>query len=130
LPAIVSASGRLPDGRAVELAWRGVGLAGARQAAPVHFAVTGETSGLRMGQLIAVLAETSERRRGLAVPRASVLRGSNGQNLVWEHVSPERFEPRLVRFEPLDGERVLILAGVEPGARVVTQGAELLNQIR
>lgn len=130
LPAIVSASGRLPDGRAVELAWRGAGLAGARQAAPVHFAVTGETSGLRMGQLIAVLAETSERRRGLAVPRASVLRGSNGQNLVWEHVSPERFEPRLVRFEPLDGERVLILAGVEPGARVVTQGAELLNQIR
>jgi hypothetical protein len=105
-------------------------LAGARQAAPVHFAVVGEASALRMGQLITVLAETGERRQGLAVPRASVLRGANGQSLVWEHVSPERFEPRFVRFEPLDGERVLILAGIEHGARVVTQGAELLNQIR
>jgi len=130
LPAIVSASGRLPDGRSVELAWRGSGLAGARLAAPVHFAVTGETTALRMGQLITVLAETGERRQGLAVPRASLLRGANGQSQVWEHVSPERFEPRLVRSEPLDGERVLLLAGVEPGARVVTQGTELLNQIR
>lgn len=130
LPAILTASGRLPDGRSVDLAWRGSGLSGARQAAPVHFAVIGATSALRIGQLITVLAETGERRQGLAVPRASVLRGSNGQSLVWEHVSPERFEPRTVRFEPLDGERVLILAGVEAGMRVVTQGAELLNQIR
>ena len=38
--------------------------------------------------------------------------------------------PREVRVEPLDGERVLIVSGVEPGKRVVTQGAELLNQIR
>lgn len=130
LPTITAASGRLPDGRSLALAWRGSGLSGAWQAAPVHFAVMGETSALRMGQLITVLAETGERRQGLAVPRASLLRGANGQSLVWEHVSPERFEPRLVRFEPLDGDRALILAGVEPGARVVTQGAELLNQIR
>ena len=40
------------------------------------------------------------------------------------------FKPRLVRIEPLDGERVLIAAGIGPGRRVVTQGAELLDQMR
>ena len=130
LPAIVAASGRLSDGRSVALSWRGSGLAGVRQAAPVHFAVTGETTSLRLGQFVTVHAETGERRRGIAVPRASLLRGANGQDRVWQHVGAERFEPRLVRFEPLDGDRALILAGLDPGARVVTQGAELLNQIR
>jgi membrane fusion protein, heavy metal efflux system len=66
----------------------------------------------------------------VAVPREAVLRGSNGQSLVFEHSNPERFVPREVRVEPLDGAKVLIVAGVEPGRRIVTQGAELLNQIR
>ena len=35
-----------------------------------------------------------------------------------------------VRVEPLDGERVLIAAGLEPGKRIVAQGAELLDQVR
>ena len=32
--------------------------------------------------------------------------------------------------QPLDGARVLVLAGMTPGARIVTQGAELLGQVR
>ena len=35
------------------------------------------------------------------------VRGSNGQDFVYEHVAPERFMPRSVRTEPLDGEGVL-----------------------
>ena len=35
---------------------------------------------------------------------------------------PERFEAKPVRIEPLDGERVLVLAGLEPGERVVGPG--------
>jgi hypothetical protein len=35
-----------------------------------------------------------------------------------------------VRIEPLDGERVLAVAGLEPGQRVVVQGAELLHNVR
>ena len=53
-----------------------------------------------------------------------------GQDLVYEHVSAERFEPRPVRAEPLDGERVFIAAGIAAGKRVVVQGAELLDHIR
>jgi hypothetical protein len=54
----------------------------------------------------------------------------NGQTFVFGHVSAERFAPRAVRVEPLDAERVLLLAGIEPGKRVVTIGAELLDQVR
>ncbi len=125
-----AASARLADGRRLTLAYRGAGLAGAAQATQVQFAVEGDTGGLRIGQMLIVTAEIAEVREGMAIPRASVLRGPNGQSLVWLHVAAERFEPREVRVAPLDAGRVLLLAGVEAGQRVVTQGAELLNQIR
>ena len=64
------------------------------------------------------------------MPRTSVLRSANGQTIVFEHTAAERFEPRIVRVEPLDAERVLVLDGLAAGKRVVVQGAELLNQIR
>ncbi len=125
-----AAQARLPDGRTLSLAYRGSGLADRLQAIPVQFSVEGEARGLRAGQLLTVLAATQAHRKGVAVPRTSVLRGSNGQPIVYEHSNAERFVPREVRVEPLDGARVLIVSGVEPGRRIVTQGAELLNQIR
>lgn len=124
------ATARLGDNRAIDLVYRGAGLADRNQAIPIQFSVVGDTSGLRAGQLLTVLAATTDERRGIAVPRESVLRGTNGQSIVYEHTNPERFVPREVRVEPLDGQRVLIVSGIEPGRRIVTQGAELLNQIR
>jgi multidrug efflux pump subunit AcrA (membrane-fusion protein) len=96
----------------------------------VHFAVTGDTAGLRAGQFLTVLVATDESRQGLAAPRSSVVRGSNGQDFVYEHVAPERFMPRSVRIEPLDGDRVLIVSGFEPGKRIVSQGTDLLDHVR
>lgn len=124
------ATGRPAGGESIPLAFVGSGLSDRAQAVPVHFSVSGETRGLRAGQLLTVTARLAETRGGIAVPRAAVLRGSNGRSLVWEHTNPERFVPREVRVEPLDGERVLIVAGVDAGRRIVTGGAELLNQIR
>ena len=43
---------------------------------------------------------------------------------------PERFEPHTVRYEALDGQRVVVIGGLKPDVRVVTEGATLLNQIR
>ena len=42
----------------------------------------------------------------------------------------ERFMARPVRIEPLDAERVVVAAGLTEGRRVVTQGAELIEQVR
>ena len=50
--------------------------------------------------------------------------------VVWVKTEPERFEPHIVRHEPLDGQRVVVLAGLKPDLRVVTEGATLINQIR
>ncbi|MDK9695389.1 MAG: efflux RND transporter periplasmic adaptor subunit [Siculibacillus sp.] len=124
------ADGRPAGGESFPLAFVGSGLSDRAQAVPVHFSVSGEAKGLRAGQLLTVAATLAETRGGIAVPRAAVLRGANGRSLVWEHTNPERFVPREVRVEPLDGERVLIIAGVDAGRRIVTGGAELLNQIR
>jgi membrane fusion protein, heavy metal efflux system len=64
------------------------------------------------------------------VPRTSIVRTASGQDSVYEHITAERFEQRLVRIEPLDGHRVLISQGLSPGKRVVVQGAELIDHIR
>lgn len=125
-----AAKGRLGDGRTLPLDYRGSGLAGRNQAIPIQFSVEGAARGLRAGQLLTVLASTNDERRGIAVPRTSVLRGPNGQSIVYEHTNAERFLPREVRVEQLDGDQVLIVSGIEAGKRIVTQGAELLNQIR
>lgn len=124
-----AATARLPDGRSLALAYRGAGLADRNQAVPVQFAVSGGSEGVRLGQFVTVLAPTGESAAGLAVPRSGVVR-SEGGAIVYEHVSAERFEPRLVRVEPLDAERVIVAGGLSPGRRVVVQGAELLDQVR
>jgi hypothetical protein len=130
LPDAQSATARTGDGHKLTLAFQGAGLADRSQAIPVHFSIEGQTKGLRVGQLVTVLAPTGEEVKGLAVPRTSILRAANGQTVLFEHTAAERFEPRVLRVEPLDAERVLVLDGLQSGKRVVVQGAELLNQIR
>ncbi len=125
-----SATARLNDGRVLKLDYRGTGFADRNQAIPIHFALDEGARGLRMGQLMTVLAETEESKTGIALPRTAVVRAGNGQMIVYEHANAERFVPREVRVEPLDGDRVLVISGLDPGKRIVTQGVELLNQIR
>ncbi|MEE7455944.1 RND transporter [Methylorubrum populi] len=124
------ATARLPDGRTFDLTYQGSGLADRNQALPVQFAIDGDASGLRVGQFLTVLASTDSQLSGLALPRSAVVRTSNGQDVVYEHTTAERYEARQVRIEPLDGNRVLIAAGIGAGKRVVVQGAELLDQVR
>ena len=125
-----TAIAKTSTGRVLPLGYQGAGFADRNQAVPVHFRIDGSTSGLRAGQFVTVLSATQEQKEGIAVPRASVVRSQNGQDLVFEHSSAERFEPRSVRVEPLDGDRVLVVSGLKPGVRIVTQGAELLDQVR
>ena len=125
-----AATARLPDGRTLSLVYQGAGFADRNQSVPVQFAISDTTTGLRVGQFVTIQAATSAQTPGLAVPRASVVRSSNGQDVVYEHTTAERFVARPVRTVPLDGERVLVAAGLDTGRRVVTQGAELLDQVR
>jgi cobalt-zinc-cadmium efflux system membrane fusion protein len=125
-----NATARLADGRTLALTYRGSGLADRNQAIPVQFAISGDTNGLRVGQFVTVQAATNTELQGLALPRAAVVRTGNGQDVVYEHTSAERYAARQVRVTPLDGNRVLVAVGIGAGKRVVTQGAELLDQVR
>ena len=125
-----TASARSPDGRELDLAFVGAGLADRNQAAALQVAIKGAPTGLRPGQFVTVLAQTGAGVAGLAAPRASVVRRSNGESVVYTHDGAERFRPVVVRTQPLDAERVMIVGGLEPGRRIVTQAAELLNQVR
>lgn len=116
-------------GTAIPLSLIGAGFAEDGQAQPVHFRIDA-LGDLRVGDRVTVFAETADVTMGIAAPREAVIRGPNGEDIVFVHIAPELFEPRAVRTEPLDGGRVIIVAGIAAGDRVVTQGAELLNQLR
>lgn len=125
-----AASVAAPDGQSIPLSLIGKGFAEDGQARPVQFRIDQPTSHLQVGDRVTVYAETADVTTGIGVPRDAVIRGGNGENIVFLHVGPELFEPRPVRTAALDGGRVIVVAGIEAGDRVVTQGAELLNQLR
>ena len=58
-------------GENYDLIYQGTGFADRSQSVPVHFAVTGDTAGLRAGQFLTVLVATDDAKEGVAVPRSS-----------------------------------------------------------
>lgn len=130
IPNVEKASARTHNGKAVDLLFRGSAAALRNQSIAVHFAIDGKLEGVWAGQFVSVFASLPEKRRGILLPRAAVVRTANGQHVVFEHVGAERFEAREVKVEVLDAENVLVTAGLADDKRVVVQGAELLDQVR
>jgi membrane fusion protein, heavy metal efflux system len=117
-------------GESIPLAFAGAGLSLKQQAAPLTFQVAHAESNLRIGQPVSVILQSTVELKGIVLPASSVVRAPSGLSIVWVKSDAERFEPHTVRYEPLDGQRVVVLAGLKPEQRVVTEGATLLNQIR
>jgi len=117
-------------GQTMPLAFRGFSRALQHHASLVHFAVSDPPADLSIGQPVTVMAKSGTPMAGIVVPREAVVRSGNGEAIVWLHVEAERFEPRPVRTQPFDATRVVVAAGVTEGERVVTRGADLVNQIR
>jgi hypothetical protein len=101
-----------------------------RQTIPLYFQIDNPDAGLSVGSLVSVLVETSGERAGVVLPRTAVTRNTSGQDIVWQHAYPESFVPIPVRVESIDGRNVLVTAGVAPNMRVVTEAADLLNEVR
>ena len=76
------------------------------------------------------MVRTRSSLEGVPMPAAALVRSASNESIVWVKAAPERFEPRRIRSQPLDGSRVLVTDGVRPGERVVVEGAPLLNQVR
>ncbi|MGQ3052261.1 MAG: efflux RND transporter periplasmic adaptor subunit [Roseateles sp.] len=101
------------------------------QALPLSFRAQGTAlSSLSLGQPVKVLVQTRTTLKGMAVPAAALMKNPSNQTVVWVKTAPEKFEPRVVAAEPLDGLSVAVTSGLKPDDRVATQGATLINQIR
>ncbi|MBK1657280.1 efflux RND transporter periplasmic adaptor subunit, partial [Paracraurococcus ruber] len=124
------ATAAVRGGAPMRLALQGFGRAVQQGATLVQFRVEDPPPGLALGQPVTVVAELAEPVNGLILPRAAVVRAGNGEQVVWRHVGPESFAAAPVRVEPLDAARVLVVAGLRAGERVVVQGAGLVNQVR
>lgn len=125
------ATASTPEGEVLGLTFIGSGLALQQQSVPLMFRIENPIEGLRVGRPVTVTVRNgSKLRQGMLVPREALVTDSGGAEQVWEMVSPETFMPHTVKSEPLDGRSVLIVAGVGPGARIVTTGARLLSQFQ
>ena len=51
--------------------------------------------------------------RGFPLPSSAVMRNASNQNIVWVKTAPEKFEPRVVTVEPLDGVNVAVTQGLK-----------------
>lgn len=129
-PTIGTAHALDAEDHRIELTFMGRSPALRDHGRPLLFRVEDPHEALVIGTVVKILAQKGAKRRGIIVPESAVVRGSNGLQKVWIKVAPETFEPRDIRVEQLDGERVLITGGLEPGSRVVIQAAEIVNQVR
>ena len=119
------------DEERVPLIFVGAARSLREQALPLAFRAEGPAlSALAVGQPVRVFVQSKDKVKGIAVPVTSLMRNPANQNIVWVKVAPERFDPRPVTVEPLDGVTVAVTSGLEAGERVATQGAALINQVR
>jgi hypothetical protein len=79
---------------------------------------------------VTLVAALKERRKGIVLPAAAVVRSSSNEPIVWIKTGAERFMPQPVQIQPLDAVTVLVTQGLAADNRVLVQGAALVAQIR
>lgn len=133
-PALAADIGRATlavGAQRVPLSFVGAARSLREQALPLTFRAQGPAlQSLAVGQPVRVFVEGRERVAGIAVPVTALMKNPSNQAIVWVKTAPERFEPRTVTTEPLDGVTVAVTSGLKAGDRVATQGASLINQVR
>ena len=127
---VTRASAALRDGTALEAKLVGVGAQLRGGAVPVRLDLAQVVPGLVIGQSVTVFLERSGTLPGIYLPAQALVRLPSGERIVYEKVAAERFVPRTVRVRQVSADRVAVLAGLEPGVRVVVGGASLVAQIR
>ncbi|MFN3593320.1 MAG: efflux RND transporter periplasmic adaptor subunit [Thiobacillaceae bacterium] len=130
---IAAASLVLPGG-SLPLEFIGAGRQLREQALPLLFRLrpgsTAQPPSLVVSQPVKVVARTTAGLQGAALPKAALTRDDSGRSVVWVKLGAERYIPRQVEYQLLDGEQVVVTAGLDDGERVVIAGASLLGQLR
>jgi hypothetical protein len=127
---ITGGTAQTAAGEVLELERMGVGYELREHALPLQFRIQPPIPFLSVEQPVKVFARTIHILKGMQIPAESLLRGESGESLVWLHVAPEHFKATPVQAQDFDAASVVVTQGLNPGDRVVTQGASLLAQIR
>jgi RND family efflux transporter MFP subunit len=98
----------------------------ATRTVPVIFEFANPGRALPLGMTAKVQLFAGGSREGILVP-ASAVQDENGTQVVYVQSGGESFERNIVQVGARDGERVEIVAGLEPGQRVVSKGAYLIR---
>ncbi len=93
---------------------------------PVIFELDNRDGRLAVGSTGRVQLGSAVARKGIAIPNDAVLE-DEGQYFVFVQLGGESFERRDVRIGDLQGDRVEIVSGLEPGDRIVSVGAHLVR---
>lgn len=128
--AISDATAVDAEGHRIPLSYIGRAPSLRQQALPILFKVDEPHASLAIGATVKVLVQHGAPVEGVVVPTAAVVRAANGLAQVWVKLAPETFAAKTVRTVPLDGERVIVKVGIAPGDRIVTDAAEIINQVR
>lgn len=94
--------------------------------ADVRFAIDNRTHALGIGQAVKLRLFLGEARESTAVPESSIV-DDGGRPVVFVQTGGESFERRPVRLGDAAEGHVQVIAGVEPGERVVSRGAYLVR---
>ena len=89
---------------------------------PVVYEVSNRDGSITIGANAHAAVRTGRRVIGLVLPASAVL-DEDGRPIAYVQVEGELFERRELRLGARDGDRVLVLSGLEPGERVVTGSA-------
>ncbi len=127
---LTSAFAIVGGARQLQLQYVGRALTLRHQATVQTFRIMGTPTDLSIGTPVKVVLQSSSKVSGYIVPASAIVRGQTGLPIVWVKTEPERFEPRTVKYEPLDGRSVVVTAGLRDDLRIVTDGVTLLNQVR
>jgi RND family efflux transporter MFP subunit len=92
------------------------------RAATVVFQVPNSGRALRIGMQANVRLDAGESVTAMMIPREAVL-DHEGKKVVYVLLSGEEFQRREVALGDEYGDKVAVLSGLQPGERVVTQGA-------
>ncbi|MEH0168528.1 efflux RND transporter periplasmic adaptor subunit [Roseateles microcysteis] len=133
----VALGSRLTDAKLAGMAGVKLKLVGAARALrdgvlPLSFKVSVELGAtpLALGQPVMLIAALQERRKGIVLPAAAVVRSPANEPVVWIKAGVERYVPQPVQVQALDSATVLVTQGLAADNRVVVQGAALVAQIR
>jgi hypothetical protein len=118
------------EGVSLPMAFIGRGLMLENQGILLHFAVNDPPESLSVGKPVTAFIESDTATNGVILPQSAVVRDASSQDIVWEHVAAERFVPHPVRVRSINGEEVVVLSGLGPDKRIVSNGAGLLNHVR